>query len=36
MLDKEKKACCHPKKGLKFSSFEKQKEYGLALLKTTF
>jgi hypothetical protein len=35
MFDKKKEAC-HHKKALNLSSFEKQKEYVLALLKNSY
>ena len=35
MLDKRKNEACHHKKALNLSSFEKQKEFVLALSKTT-
>ena len=36
MLDKRKIEAYWPKKTLYFSSFEKQKEYNLALIRTTY
>ena len=35
-LTKEKNRSLRPKKALNFSSFEKQKEYNLALIRTTY